>query len=148
MVSAMARSQGDDRHEAAVAQLRQAAFFEGFNDNELRRVAELAEEIDAEAGAELTDQGRPGQTAYVILEGTAAIEVGGKEINQVGPGDMVGEMALIDHRPRTATVRALTAMRLLAFDANRFRRLLDEMPKAQVRVMEQLVERLRQRDLA
>jgi CRP/FNR family cyclic AMP-dependent transcriptional regulator len=61
---------------------------------------------------------------------------------------MVGEMALIDHRPRTATVRATTDMRLLAFDATRFRRLLDEMPKAQVRVMEQLVERLRQRDLA
>ncbi len=56
-------------------------------------------------------------------------------------------MALIDHRPRVATVRALTPMKLLAFDAERFRRLLDEMPKAQVKVMELLVERLRNLDL-
>ena len=147
----MARSHGGEQGDggaAAVEALRKVAFFEGFNDNELHRVAELAEEVDADAGAELTDQGRPGQTAYVILEGTAAIEVGGASINTVGPGDLVGEMALIDHRPRTATVRATSAMKLLAFDAARFRRLLDEMPKAQVRVMEQLVERLRQRDLA
>ena len=144
----MARSHGGEQGADAVAHLQKVGFFEGFTDNELRRVAELAEEVDAEAGSELTDQGRPGQTAYVILEGTASIEVGGASINTVGPGDMVGEMALIDHRPRTATVRATTDMRLLAFDATRFRRLLDEMPKAQVRVMEQLVERLRQRDLA
>jgi CRP/FNR family cyclic AMP-dependent transcriptional regulator len=144
----MARSHGGEQGADAVAHLQKVGFFEGFTDNELRRVAELAEEVDAESGSELTDQGRPGQTAYVILTGTASIEVGGASINTVGPGDMVGEMALIDHRPRTATVRATTDMRLLAFDATRFRRLLDEMPKAQVRVMEQLVERLRQRDLA
>ena len=67
---------------------------------------------------------------------------------EVGAGDIVGEMALIDHHPRTATVRAThRRCTLLAFDAAKFRRLLDEMPKAQVRVMEQLVDRLRQRDL-
>jgi CRP-like cAMP-binding protein len=147
-MSRMARSHGGEQGDGTVAHLRKVAFFEGFNDNELHRVAELAEEVDAEAGAELTDQGRPGQTAYVIVEGTAAVEVGGDVINTVGPGELVGEMSLIDHRPRTATVRATTPMRLLAFDATRFRRLLDEMPKAQVRVMELLVERLRQRDLA
>jgi CRP-like cAMP-binding protein len=145
-MTAMARSHGGEH--PAVALLREVTFFEGFSDAELRRVAELAEEVDADTGSELTDQGRPGQVAYVIVEGTAAVEVGGSTINHVGPGEMVGEMALIDHRPRTATVRAATPMRLLAFDAAQFRRLLDEMPKAQVRVMEILVERLRQRDLA
>jgi CRP/FNR family transcriptional regulator, cyclic AMP receptor protein len=139
----MARQQGSD----AASSLRGVAFFEGFTDDELRRVAALADEIEAEAGAELTDQGRPGQEAYVILEGTAAVVVNGTEIAQVGAGDIVGEMALIDHRPRIATVTALTPLRLLSFDAQRFRRLLDEMPKAQVRVMEKLVERLRRRDL-
>lgn len=139
----MARDQGTD----AAARLRGVAFFEGFSDDELRRVAGLAEEVDAEAGAELTDQGRPGQEAYVIIEGTAAVVVNGAEIAQVAAGDIVGEMALIDHRPRVATVRALTPLKLLSFDAHQFRRLLDEMPKAQVRVMEKLVERLRTRDL-
>jgi CRP-like cAMP-binding protein len=139
----MARDQGTD----AAARLRGVAFFEGFSDDELRRVAALAEEVDAEAGAELTDQGRPGQEAYVLLEGRAAVVVNGAEIAQVSAGDIVGEMALIDHRPRIATVKALTPLKLLSFDAQRFRRLLDEMPKAQVRVMEKLVERLRTRDL-
>jgi CRP/FNR family transcriptional regulator, cyclic AMP receptor protein len=139
----MARQQGSD----AASSLRGVTFFEGFTDDELRRVASLAEEVEAEAGAELTDQGRPGQEAYVILEGTAAVVVNGTEIARVGPGEIVGEMALIDHRPRIATVTAVTPLKLLSFDATRFRRLLDEMPKAQVRVMEKLVERLRERDL-
>jgi len=139
----MARSHRSD----AADRLRSVAFFEGFTDAELERVAELAEQIEAEANAELTDQGRPGQEAYVILEGTAGVEVNGVQIAEVHAGEIVGEMALIDHRPRIATVRALTPLKLLVFDAHRFRRLLDEMPKAQVRVMEKLVERLRERDL-
>lgn len=138
----MARSHPSD----ASFRLKEVAFFEGFTDDELRRVADMADEIEAEAGAELTDQGRPGQEAYVILEGTAGVYVRDSLIAEVGPGEIIGEMALIDHRPRTATVRALTPLKLLAFNAQKFRRLLDEMPKAQVRVMEKLVERLRERD--
>ena len=139
----MARSHPSD----AAFRLKDVAFFEGFTDDELRRVAELAEQVDAEAGAELTDQGRPGQEAYVILSGTCGVYIGGVLKAEVTAGDIIGEMALIDHHPRTATVRALTPLTLLAFDAAKFRRLLDEMPKAQVRVMEKLVERLRARDL-
>jgi CRP/FNR family transcriptional regulator, cyclic AMP receptor protein len=139
----MARSHPSD----AAFRLKEVAFFEGFTDDELRRVAELADEIDAEVGAELTDQGRPGQEAYVILEGKAGVHINGELKAEVGPGEIVGEMALIDHHPRIATVRAITPLKLLSFDSAKFRRLLDEMPKAQVRIMEKLVERLRQRDL-
>ena len=139
----MARSHPSD----AAFRLKDVAFFEGFTDEELRRVAELAEQVDAEAGAELTDQGRPGQEAYVILSGTCGVYINGIQKAEVRAGDIIGEMALIDHHPRIATVRALTPLTLLSFDAAKFRRLLDEMPKAQVRVMEKLVERLRARDL-
>jgi CRP-like cAMP-binding protein len=139
----MARSHPSD----AAFRLKEVAFFEGFTDDELRRVAELADEIDAEPGAELTDQGRPGQEAFVILEGTAGVHINGEQKAEVGPGEIIGEMALIDHHPRIATVRANTKMTLLAFDSVKFRRLLDEMPKAQIRIMEKLVQRLRARDL-
>ena len=139
----MSRSHPSD----AAFRLKDVAFFEGFTDDELRRVAELAEQVDAEAGAELTDQGRPGQEAYVILSGRCGVYINGVQKAEVGAGDIIGEMALIDHHPRIATVRALTPLTLLSFDAAKFRRLLDEMPKAQVRVMEKLVERLRARDL-
>lgn len=129
------------KHSEVADRLAGVAFFQGFDSEQLRRVAQLAEEVDAEAGAELIGQGRPGTEAFVILEGTAGVFIGGDKRNEVGPGEIVGEMALIDHRPRTADVRALTDMKLLSFDAHHFRRLLDEMPEALTRVMERLIER-------
>lgn len=123
-------------------------FFEDFTPKELSRVAELVEELDAEEGAELTDQGRPGQECYVIVDGQAGVYISGEHKATLGPGEMVGEMALIDHRPRSATVKALTPMKLLAFDAKRFKTLLDEMPKASQRVMAKLSDLVRQSDLS
>jgi CRP-like cAMP-binding protein len=120
---------------AAAAQLGDVAFFEGFSPDELARVAELAEEVEAEAGAELMDQGRPGQECFVILEGSAGVYFAGEHAVTLEAGSMVGEMALVDHRPRSATVVAETPMRLLAFDTRAFRALLDELPKASQRVM-------------
>lgn len=126
--------------------LREVSFFEGFTPDELDRVAELVDEVEAEKGAEITDQGRPGQECYVIQEGQANVYFGGEHIASLGPGSMVGEMALIDHRPRSATVLAETPMRLLALDAKNFRALLDEMPKASQRVMSLLNARLQEND--
>ena len=119
----------------AAAQLGDVAFFEGFTPEELTRVAELADEVEAEAGAELMDQGRPGLECYVILEGTAGVYFSGEHVATLEAGSMVGEMALVDHRPRSATVVAETPMRLLGFDTKAFRSLLDELPKASQRVM-------------
>jgi CRP-like cAMP-binding protein len=127
----------------AIEELRDVAFFAGFSDDELRRVVELAEEVDAEEGAVLMEQGRVGQECYVILEGSAGVLFGGEHAATLQPGSMVGEMALVDHRPRTASVVAETPMRLLVFDTKAFKRLLEEMPKAHDRVMELLSARLR-----
>lgn len=130
------------RNAAEIAdKLANVAFFEGFASDELHRVGELAEEVEAEAGAELIGQGRPGQEAFVIVEGTAGVFIGGNKVNELGAGEIVGEMSLIDHSPRTADVRAITAMKLLSFDSKHFRRLLDEMPEAMIRVMERIIER-------
>ena len=129
------------KRDEVAAQLADVAFFKGFAPDQLRRVAELADECEAEVGGELIGQGRPGQEAFVILEGSAAVLIGGERRNEVGPGDIVGEMSLIDHNPRTADVKALTAMKLLAFDSRAFRRLLDEMPEALIRVTERIIER-------
>jgi CRP/FNR family transcriptional regulator, cyclic AMP receptor protein len=123
--------------------LRRAAFFDGFDDDELARVAELAEPVVAEQGALLIDQGRVGLSCYVILRGQAGIHVGGEHIATLGPGSMVGEMALVEHRPRNASVVAETAMRLLAFDPRAFKKLLEEMPKAHDRVIALLLARMR-----
>jgi CRP-like cAMP-binding protein len=126
-----------------VDDLRRASFFDGFSDDELRRVARLAEPAVAEQGALLIDQGRVGLECYVILRGQAGIYVGGEHIATIGPGSMVGEMALVEHRPRNASVVAETGLRLLTFDPRAFKRLLEEMPKAHDRVIALLVARMR-----
>jgi CRP/FNR family cyclic AMP-dependent transcriptional regulator len=130
---------------ALAAQLSKVAFFEGFTTDELSRVLQLAEEVEAEAGAVLIDQGRVGQECFVILEGESGVYVSGEHVATNGPGSMIGEMALIEHRPRNATVVAETPMRLLAFDTSAFKTLLEEMPKAHDRVMEILASRLKTR---
>lgn len=122
--------------------LANVAFFEGFSPEELARVAALGDEVEALAQAVLVDQGDAGTDCYVIVEGHAGVYKSGEFITQSGPGTMVGEMALVDHRPRTATVVADTDMKLLRFHAPQFRQLLDEMPKASERVMTMLHERL------
>ena len=134
----------DEGGVAGIAEdLRRASFFDGFSASELERVAELAEPTVAEQGALLIDQGRVGLECYVILRGQAGIYVGGEHIGTLGPGSMVGEMALIEHRPRNASVVAETAMRLLSFDTRAFRQLLEEMPKAHDRVIALLLARMR-----
>ena len=122
--------------------LARVAFFEGFSPDELARVADLSSEVEVPAGSVIIDQGDAGTDCYVIVEGDASVVVNGQHLVSLGAGAIFGETALVDHRPRNASVIADTAMRLLRFDAKHFRVLLDEMPKASERVMTLLHQRL------
>ncbi len=106
------------------------AFFEGFSSEDLHRVVDLSDQMEAPAGTVLVDQGDPGTHCFVIVEGTASVYVRGEHVASSGPGSMVGEMALIDHRPRTATVVADTDMKLLRFRTKAFSTLRDDRQKA------------------
>jgi CRP-like cAMP-binding protein len=119
------------------------AFFDGFSPADLARVAELGTEVEEPAGSVLIDQGDTGVDCFVIVDGRANVYIGGQYVNTNGPGSMVGEMALVDHRPRSATVVAETDLKLLRFDSRQFRTLLSEMPKAEERVMTLLNSRLK-----
>jgi CRP-like cAMP-binding protein len=128
--------------------LANIAFFEAFTPAELARVGSLVEEVEAEEGAVLTEQGKPGQECYVIVDGEASVEIGGEEKAVVGPGTMIGEMALIDNRPRSATIRAKKPMKLLALNTKHFKTMLEEMPSANKAVMSRLTELLRTNDVS
>ncbi|HMT26244.1 MAG: cyclic nucleotide-binding domain-containing protein [Microthrixaceae bacterium] len=128
-------------HES-VEWLSGVAFFDGFTHDDLQQVVALGTEVLAEPGAILMDQGDTGVDCFVIVEGSAAVRVSGEFVATVSAGTMVGEMALVDHRPRNATVVAQSPMKLLRFDAQQFRQLLDQMPKASERVMTLLHDRL------
>jgi len=122
--------------------LTEVPFFNGFGEDDLLRVVELTDEVQLSAGSVVVDQGDPGTDCYVILDGTASVYVRGDHVASSGPGSMVGEMALVDHRPRTATVVADTDLDMLRFNSAAFRTLLDEMPKASERIMTTLRARL------
>ena len=122
--------------------LSRVPFFEGFDAEDLQRVVELSDEVTLPAGSVVVDQGDPGTDCYVIVDGTASVYVRGEHVASSGPGSMVGEMALVDHRPRTATVVADSDLDMLRFDSAAFRKLLDEMPKASERIMTVLRARL------
>jgi len=122
--------------------LANVAFFEGFSAEDLTRVAELGTEVAAPSGTVIMDQGDPGVECFVIVAGAASVYVRAEHVATLGAGSMVGEMALVDHRPRTATVAADTDLELVRFDSKAFRMLLDEMPTASERVLALLEARL------
>jgi CRP/FNR family transcriptional regulator, cyclic AMP receptor protein len=118
-----------------VEQLRGVELFDGLSDDDLAQVARLGERVSAEAGAVLMDQGAVGTECFVIIEGTAAVHHGETRLATDGPGTIVGEMALIGHRPRTARVVAETPMQLLCFDIGHFKALLERLPAARERIL-------------
>lgn len=120
--------------------LSKLEFFQGFSDEELAKVRGMAEEVEAEAGAVLMEQGDVGQEMFVIVSGQASVIVNGHRVASVGPGAALGEMALLELRPRSATVTAATDLELLSFDNKRFHKLLESMPSAAARIAEHTAE--------
>jgi CRP/FNR family transcriptional regulator, cyclic AMP receptor protein len=133
-----------DGVQGTVDDLRHIALFARMSEAELAHFADLGELVDAEPGAIIIDQGDVGVECFLVLAGDAGIFAAGQHVATIGPGSVVGEMALIGHKPRNATVTAQTAMRLLAFDISSFKKLLDDMPVAQKYIYDLLEERARQ----
>ena len=126
-----------------VDDLRHIALFARMSNADLEEVAELGDPVDAEAGALLMDQGDVGLECFLVLEGEAGVMVAGEHVATIGPGSVVGEMALIGHKPRNASVVAQSPMRLLAFNIAAFKRLLEDMPVARDYIYQLLQERAR-----
>jgi CRP-like cAMP-binding protein len=91
-------------------------------------------------------EGMPGDVMYVVLEGEVELRVRDEVLEVAEPGDIVGEMALIDAKPRSATARARSDCRLAPVDERRFLFLVHEHPLFALHVMRVLTERLRRMD--
>ena len=83
-------------------------------------MAQLLVRVDVPARAAVVREGDPGERFYLIAEGEAVVTLDGRTIATVGAGDSFGEIALLRDVPRTATVRALTAVELLALEPEDF----------------------------
>jgi CRP/FNR family cyclic AMP-dependent transcriptional regulator len=122
--------------------IKRVPLFSGLSKRELEAIAAIADEIDLREGKELTTQGRSAREFFVLLEGNADVSKDGRRINQLGDGDFFGEIALISHSPRTATVTATSPVRALVITDRSFRRILEGSPQIQLKVLEALAERL------
>lgn len=123
--------------------LRQVPLFAHLDKRETERLSMLADELDVPDGQVLTRQGASGGEFFIVLEGQVAIEKNGERIATMNPGDFLGEIALIDGKPRTATARADGNARLLAIGRAPFHALMDEFPSVRVNVLQALAERVR-----
>jgi CRP/FNR family transcriptional regulator, cyclic AMP receptor protein len=95
------------------------------------------------AGQSFFTFGEPGQAMYVVVEGSVDLTVRGKLLETVQPGGIFGEMALIDHKPRSADATAATAGRIAVVDQKRFLFLLRNSPFFAIEVMSIMADRLR-----
>jgi len=127
--------------KSVVEDLGRLPLFANVHQGDVAKIAALGEPVDAEAGAVLMDQGDVGTECFFVIEGQAGVFASGQHIATIGPGSIVGEMALVGHKPRNASVVAESSMRLLAFNIVHFKKLLDEMPSSREVIMNLLEAR-------
>ena len=118
------------------AQLREVPFFKGLSKRELATVAQNTDEVDVQAGRVIAREGDFGQEFFVIIDGTAEVLRDGAPIAELGPGEFFGEMALLDEERRVATVKAISAMRVLVMTRQSFRDIDRSMPQIHAAVTE------------
>jgi len=122
--------------------LKAIPLFAGCSQRELEAIAAVADEVMLPAGRTLMRQGDAGSELVVIEQGDVDIDIDGERIATRTAGDFVGELAIVTHRPRTATVTTATEVRALVLTARDFERLLRDVPSIAVKVLKAVGERL------
>lgn len=124
--------------------LAQVGLFAKCTKSELRTVARHAESVRLGAGEVLTRQGDPGDAFYVLLDGEATVEADGRVTGTLGPGDYLGELALLDGGARSATVTTTTDAEVAVLGVRMFRTLLREFPDLTTQLLAGLAASLRE----
>jgi CRP-like cAMP-binding protein len=130
------------RKNAKIELLKRVPLFERCSQRELAQIAMLADELDLPSARELTHQGAGGFEFIVLIEGQADVVRGVRVVNELGPGDFVGEIALVSGKPRTATVKTRGPARVLVITASGFRTLMRDVPSIKDKVLAAVTARL------
>jgi CRP/FNR family cyclic AMP-dependent transcriptional regulator len=117
--------------------------FSGLGKGSLAQIAKLADEIDLPAGKQLLQQGDHPHEFFLIVDGSVRIDRDGAQINTLGPGDFLGEIALLDGGQRSATATAVTPVNLLILGQREFNTLLNDYPDIRTSVLTALARRVR-----
>ena len=131
-----------------MADLNDVKLFHGMPQGELKKIAKRMQEINHSAGTEVIVQGRNGAGFMVILSGEAEVAIPGGRHRSLGPGDHFGEMALLDHQGRSASITAKTDLKVLAVPEWEFNTFLKDHPEVAIRMLQTLTRRLREVEAA
>ncbi len=116
------------RDKSQVTELRQLSRFADLSDAELKTVGKLGTHVHLPANWSLMSETTPADKAYVLVAGTVSIRKKGQEIAQIGPGDVLGEVGVLEHRLRTASAVSLTELEVIHFTNEALEKLVEEVP--------------------
>lgn len=136
----MFRSHGVPRERIAI--LREVPFFEGLSTKALSRIDQYLDDVTVAPGRVLTAQGEAAYEAFIIADGVAEISIDGEAVRDTEVGELIGEMGVLKHTVRAATVVAKTPMRLLVLDSREMSALLSADKLVAQRVQENLTRHL------
>ncbi len=127
------------------------SLFKGLPQNEIEAITRVASQKTIKSKTVFIQQGEHSEAAYFILEGSVNVyrtNENGEEVSLavLGAGDVVGEMALIDHGPRSAYVRAITDISVLILTSYDFRAMLKKNPNTAIHLLSSLSKRIRETD--
>jgi CRP-like cAMP-binding protein len=134
--------------EARIEHLRRVSLFSECTDEELRRIADISRVVEAPVGTIVTQMGTPGDSFFFLIDGRVSVQTPVGPGEPLTPGDFFGEMSLLDGEPRSATVTAVTDLRMLVVDRTHFWRLLNETPDLVRRILVVLSRRIRRLEQA
>lgn len=130
------------RSDAKIDLLRAVPLFAQCSKGELRKLAAIADELDLREGTVLTREGRTAHEFFVIVDGTVRVTKGNRKLADLGPGDWLGEIALLTKAPRTATATATSPVVALVIVDREFRRVVTEIPSIATKMLSCVAQRL------
>ena len=126
--------------------LRSIWLFSGCTASELRRIRGSLDEVVVPPGKVLVEQGRVGLELFLIVSGTASVIRNGKTVASLGPGGYFGELALLDRKPRSASVVSDSEMDLLVLSQRQFNSVLQAAPAISRKLLAAMADRVRTAD--
>ena len=126
-----------------LASFARIPLFEGLSKRALRSVVTAATEVDLAAGKVIVREGALDRFMYVLVDGTASVTQGSRQLPSMGPGDFFGEFAFLSGGPRTATVTAESDVRLLILSPREMDALIHAEPTIALTMLTTLARRLR-----
>jgi CRP/FNR family transcriptional regulator, cyclic AMP receptor protein len=126
--------------------LKSIWLFSSCTGSELRKIRSSLDELELPKGKLLVEEGRIGLEFFLIVEGKASVIRNGRKVATLGPGGYFGELALLDRRPRSASVVSETEMDVLVLSQRQFNGLLQSVPTIGRKLLAAMANRLREAD--